>query len=945
MKLQHRNLIFLLLAGILSIWSCTDNASSSNPDPLPPDNPNIASKDIGPGGGEISSKDEKLTLTIPEGALDNTETITIEPISPDKLGLEFDSLDVQNAWELNPEGLQFEQPVTVRFETNQNPTPDDTTLSVTPELLLISDGETVEPLDSLTVKADADNGIVAVRGRLAHFSYLASVLIDRQLDKAGINFLVHPVPNKVVLGRNFNLRATLLDRDNLIRNDPPFYDDFSKEPVKLNGDNKSIPMEKNNESFSLSLVYYCSGLGNGTFEALTALLSTSSFYGGATLSVAKEVECVQGGAVEGRVTVDGEGIASVDVFSDKFDAQNTVTDAEGNYRLENVLPGDRDISISQFTLPEGAQCDETKKTVTVEPGKTTAPVDFECFTEGNETASVTVEEFTADDKGGLTAEALWRIRYMAPGSPTLKCYMNWDDGSEKEEVDCGEVSEDDDEVRTGTANHTYRNGGSFTLQLRVEFPDLDIGDTNETEVTVEEPQEFTLTVSTSGLGSGIVTSKPEGINTSVEDPDEESYTEGTQVELTATSDEGSIFAGWSGDCAYGGEMLKVTVTMDSDKSCDAQFNNDPLSDALPTGIWELPPINNLEDVEKLFNESTNGNGNNAPSKSFPSISQEEVLFGNLTGTFPVAIAGAEGYVVIDLLNGGILLDETDVNNSGPLFGVVGATQEPPGSSAALLLAFGQNDYIFNRFDRFGSVVSSNLSTFDAYPAAGEPVGANVVSYVQPNRGVKFWIYDDNQGIYIPTATAKEFDDALFEGELVSAYLHNNTFPIGPTLVLTREQQSGLYLTMFNESDNSPNVTRVADLGLDARKVRCVEVSSGNLICAVSVFGDDRLAILTWDGETEPTLVDFVDVGDGPVGIDLRLLANRNIGVVSTGFNDNTVTITELSPSGDVVGNNTQPVLEGCQSPGHAIFVHDSESLKIVGTCYDSGTYFIMDSEL
>lgn len=230
MKFQPRNLIFLLLACILSIWSCKDNTSSSNPDPLPPDNPNIASKDIGPGGGEISSKDGKLTLTIPEGALDSTKTITIKPISPDELGSQFDSLDVGNTWELGPDGLQFEQPVTVRFETNQNPTPDDTTLSVAPELLLIFDGKTVEPLDSLTVMADADNGIVALSGRLAHFSYLASVLIDRELDRVGINFVVHPVPNKVVFGRNFNLHAALLDRDTLIRNAPLFMMISQKNP-------------------------------------------------------------------------------------------------------------------------------------------------------------------------------------------------------------------------------------------------------------------------------------------------------------------------------------------------------------------------------------------------------------------------------------------------------------------------------------------------------------------------------------------------------------------------------------------------------------------------------------------------------------------------------------------------------------------------------------------
>ena len=296
----------------------------------------------------------------------------------------------------------------------------------------------------------------------------------------------------------------------------------------------------------------------------------------------------------------------------------------------------------------------------------------------------------------------------------------------------------------------------------------------------------------------------------------------------------------------------------------------------------------------------------------------------------------------------MLLDETDISNTGPLFGVVGATQEPPGpGSAAMLLAFGGNDNVLNRFDRFGSIVSTNRPTFDVYPAGGNPVGANIVSYVQPNRGVKFYFFNDNEfgGLYEPAATAKEFDDSLFEGELVSAYVHGNSFFIDPVLVLTRDQQSGLYLAKFNESDNRPNVTRVADVGLDARKVRCVEADSGTLVCAVSVFGDDRLAILTWDGETAPTMQGFADVGDGPVGIDLRLLANGNIAVVSTGFNDNTVTVTEVAPSGSVVSNNTRPVLEGCQSPGHAIFIQDSKSIKVVGTCFNSDNYFIMESEL
>src|SRR5690606_41948382 len=80
------------------------------------------------------------------------------------------------------------------------------------------------------------------------------------------------------------------------------------------------------------------------------------------------------------------------------------------------------------------------------------------------------------------------------------------------------------------------------------------------------------------------------------------------------------------------------------------------------------------------------------------------------------------------------------------------------------------------------------------------------------------------------------------------------------------------------------------LGLDARKLRCVDtLSDAGLLCAVSVFGGDHLAVLNWDGQSVPVLRGTVTVGDGPVGIDLKLLGDGDVAIVSTGFNDGTVT--------------------------------------------------------
>ena len=74
-------------------------------------------------------------------------------------------------------------------------------------------------------------------------------------------------------------------------------------------------------------------------------------------------------------------------------------------------------------------------------------------------------------------------------------------------------------------------------------------------------------------GNGTVTSEPTGIDCG--DNCEASFTEGSWVTLSASPAQGSIFAGWSGDCISCGENPYCLIIMDGDKECSASFQEVP----------------------------------------------------------------------------------------------------------------------------------------------------------------------------------------------------------------------------------------------------------------------------------------------------------------------------------------------------------------------------------
>ncbi len=84
---------------------------------------------------------------------------------------------------------------------------------------------------------------------------------------------------------------------------------------------------------------------------------------------------------------------------------------------------------------------------------------------------------------------------------------------------------------------------------------------------VGNPNNYTLTVTKAGTGSGTVTSSPSGINCG--STCGAGYAIGTSVTLTGTAASGSTFGGWSGACSGTGAC---TVPMTAARSVTATFN-------------------------------------------------------------------------------------------------------------------------------------------------------------------------------------------------------------------------------------------------------------------------------------------------------------------------------------------------------------------------------------
>jgi hypothetical protein len=232
----------------------------------------------------------------------------------------------------------------------------------------------------------------------------------------------------------------------------------------------------------------------------------------------------------------------------------------------------------------------------------------------------------------------------------------------------------------------------------------------------------------------------------------------------------------------------------------------------------------------------------------------------------------------------------------------------PGALAGQGGEFGPTGYI---------VLFDNVTDFLPYAGPGSPGGV-LTNFTRGS--VQFLVFDDGIGFF--TLRSDNIASAAFPGAGGKAISALAAGPDEDTFVVTDGVPGSLWVHRAVDRPAGA-ATKIGDVGNGPRRLR----RFGNLLVA-SNFGSDSITVAKLDTRE---IVRHVQVGDGPVGIDGKILANGNVAVVSTGFSDNTYTITVLTPTGDVVSTVTSAVPEGGLAPGHAIWHEDGVLISCNGS--------------
>ncbi len=221
---------------------------------------------IGPEGGEITSTDGRLTLTFPPGALSEDTAITIRNIDPEDLPPEFEGLDPEFAYLLEPDGLEFAVPVTASLMLDEEPVQEDGSLETELALLITSSNGGLEVLENLTAEVDGDANMTTASGELSHFSPLVAKLPE-------VPGIINGVPDSLPVGGTFNDIATVIaSRPTGLGR--AFYEDESKPIVNPQFDTLQISLtpiptiidDENQIVFQVSLPYSCFPEGKGLYK-------------------------------------------------------------------------------------------------------------------------------------------------------------------------------------------------------------------------------------------------------------------------------------------------------------------------------------------------------------------------------------------------------------------------------------------------------------------------------------------------------------------------------------------------------------------------------------------------------------------------------------------------------------------------------------------------------
>jgi hypothetical protein len=311
--------------------------------------------------------------------------------------------------------------------------------------------------------------------------------------------------------------------------------------------------------------------------------------------------------------------------------------------------------------------------------------------------------------------------------------------------------------------------------------------------------------------------------------------------------------------------------------------------------------------------------------------------GNVSDASTVVIAGETGYVIETIGQTRELISASA--NDTPFGRNTGAflLGDPgPGGEHTLViygLGLSMRQWIPDE-GRFGIVqIGSRFSNFtDGVHLDGDP-GARGAILVDFQASQVFGLvpveFTPGQPFYGFAGPLANFAFPSTLGRIVSAFAANLVFTpagaispasTGRLLVVTDGDPGLVYLV---DPANPTAGTLVGSAGRGPRTIRCL-LARG--VCVVANFLSNTLTIVRWDGGEAASIVDEVPVG-ATIGIDLREATDTTTEVVSTGFDDDTVTFTTLDSALAVVSSETVSIT-GCNGAGHALYIGPSRDVLV-----------------
>jgi hypothetical protein len=199
----HKLLLLLAVAAPALVLSACSSDGDGGGAASPTSTEGVADTPVAQEFRTVTSDDGRLTVEIPAGAVDGEAEITIATVPLDELPEELRLLQgAGTGYRLEPDGLEFSEPVAVSLELDRGKLDDSPEDGITAYgLVSFNQGGERELLDELVTEASLVKDKVLVRGELSHSSWLGRT-------KASLTVTLEKVQPEQAVSGTFTARAT-----------------------------------------------------------------------------------------------------------------------------------------------------------------------------------------------------------------------------------------------------------------------------------------------------------------------------------------------------------------------------------------------------------------------------------------------------------------------------------------------------------------------------------------------------------------------------------------------------------------------------------------------------------------------------------------------------------------------------------------------------------------